>query len=166
MHSLLNVLKVVSSKTIVPLKRRWKLHNIVNDSCTIHTRILKWCGKCPPPPPLTRVVSISPKIFCNFLESSCTSPWHRSHYRPLAVTSQLQLLSAMLEGKVKVWNTEMSTNVKRATRKGLLPDYYSILAIIFNIIHVFFSETFLFFFVFPSTRRPNTQFVMCDVTRK
>ena len=27
--------------------------------------------------------------------------------------SQLQLLSAMLEGKVKVWNTEMSTNVKR-----------------------------------------------------
>ena len=31
----------------------------------------------------------------------------------------------MLEGKVKVWNTEMSTNVKRATRKGLLPDYYS-----------------------------------------
>ena len=44
--------------------------------------------------------------------------------RPLAVTSQLQLLSAMLGGKVKVWNTEMSTNVKRATRKGLLPDYY------------------------------------------
>ena len=38
----------------------------------------------------------------------------------------------------------MSTNVKRVTRKGLLPDYYSILAIIFNIIHVFFSKTFLF----------------------
>ena len=57
----------------------------------------------------------------------------------------------------------MSTNVKRATRKGLLPDYYSILAIIFNIIHVFFSKTF---FVFPPTWRPNTQFVMCDVTRK
>ena len=71
-------------------------------------------------------------------------------YRPLAVTSQLQLLSAMLEGKVKVWNTEMSTNVKRATRKGLLPDYYSILAIIFNIIHVFFSKTFFVLFCFPS----------------
>ena len=42
----------------------------------------------------------------------------------------------------------MSTNVKRATRKGLLPDYHSILAIIFNIIHVFFSKTFLFFFCF------------------
>ena len=55
------------------------------------------------------------------------------NYRSLAATSQLQLLSAMLEGKVKVWNTEMSTNVKRATRKGLLPDYYSTLAIIFNI---------------------------------
>ena len=39
----------------------------------------------------------------------------------------------------------MSTNVKSATRKGLLPDYHSILAIIFNIIHVFFSKTFLFF---------------------
>ena len=60
----------------------------------------------------------------------------------------------------------MSTNVKRATRKGLLPDYYSILAIIFNIIQVFFSKTFLLFFVFPPTWRPNTQFVMCDVTRK
>ena len=71
-------------------------------------------------------------------------------YRPLAVTSQLQLLSAMLEGKVKVWNTEMSTNVKRASRKGLLPDYYSILAIIFNIIHVFFSRTFSVLFCFPS----------------
>ena len=47
----------------------------------------------------------------------------------------------------------MSTNVKRATRKGLLPDYHSILAIIFNIIHVFFSKTF---FVFPPTWRPNT----------
>ena len=56
----------------------------------------------------------------------------------------------MLEGKVKVWNTEMSTNVKRATRKGLSPAYYSILAIIFNIIHVFFSKTFLVLFCFPS----------------
>ena len=46
------------------------------------------------------------------------------------------------------WNTEMSTNVKRATRKGLLPDYYSILAIIFNIIHVFFSKTFFVLFCF------------------
>ena len=73
-----------------------------------------------------------------------------SNYWPLAVTSQLQLLSAMLEGKVKVWNTEMSTNVKRATRKGFLPDYYSILAIIFNIIHVFFSKTFFVLFCFPS----------------
>ena len=71
-------------------------------------------------------------------------------YRPLAVTSQVQLLSVMLEGKVKVWNTEISTNVKRATRKGLLPDYYSILAIIFNIIHVFFSKTFFVLFCFPS----------------
>ena len=71
-------------------------------------------------------------------------------YRPLAVTSQLQLLCAMLEGKVKVWNNEMSTNVKRATRKRLLPDYYSILAIIFNIIHVFFSKTFFVLFCFPS----------------
>ena len=70
------------------------------------------------------------------------------HNRPLAVTSQLQLLSAMLEGKVKVWNTEMSTDVKRATRKDLLPDYHSILAIIFNIIHVFFSKTFFVLFLF------------------
>ena len=70
--------------------------------------------------------------------------------RPLAVTSQLQLLSTMLEGKVKVWDTEMSTNVKRSTRKGLLPDYYSILAIICNIIHVFFSKTFFVLFCFPS----------------
>ena len=60
----------------------------------------------------------------------------------------------------------MSTNVKRATTKGLLPDYHSILTIIFNIIHVLFSKTFLFFFVFPPTWRPNTQFVMCEVTRK
>ena len=44
----------------------------------------------------------------------------------------------------------MSTNVKRATRKGLLSDYYSILAIIFNIIHVFFSKTFFVLFCFPS----------------
>ena len=44
----------------------------------------------------------------------------------------------------------MSTNVKRATRKGLLPDYYSILATIFNIIHVFFSKTFFVHFCFPS----------------
>ena len=44
----------------------------------------------------------------------------------------------------------MSTNVKRATRKGLLPDYYSILAIIFNIIHVFFSKIFFVLFCFPS----------------
>ena len=70
------------------------------------------------------------------------------NYRPLAVT--LQLLSAILEGKVKVWNAEMSTNVKRATRKGLLPDYHSILEIIFNIIHVFFSKTFFVLFCFPS----------------
>ena len=44
----------------------------------------------------------------------------------------------------------MSTNVKRATTKDLLPDYYSILAIIFNIIHVFFSKTFFVLFCFPS----------------
>ena len=44
----------------------------------------------------------------------------------------------------------MSTNVKRATRKGLLLDYYSILEIIFNIIHVFFSKTFFVLFCFPS----------------
>ena len=44
----------------------------------------------------------------------------------------------------------MSTNVKRATTKGLSPDYNSILAIIFNIIHVFFSETFFVLFCFPS----------------
>ena len=44
----------------------------------------------------------------------------------------------------------MSTNVKRATRKGLLPDYYSILVIIFNIIDVFFSKTFFVLFCFPS----------------
>ena len=56
----------------------------------------------------------------------------------------------MLEGKVKVWNTEMSTNVKRATRKGLLLDYYSILVIIFNIIHVFFFKNVFVLFCFPS----------------
>ena len=44
----------------------------------------------------------------------------------------------------------MSTNEKRATRKGLLPNYYSVLAIIFNIIHVFFSKTFFVLFCFPS----------------
>ena len=44
----------------------------------------------------------------------------------------------------------MSPNVKRATTKGLSPDYSSILAIIFNNIHVFFSETFFVLFCFPS----------------
>ena len=44
----------------------------------------------------------------------------------------------------------MSTNVKSATTKGLSPDYNSILTIIFNIIHVFFSETFFVLFCFPS----------------
>ena len=90
---------------------------------------------------LSRIVSKNLKICKKFVNKL---------YRPLAVTSQLQLLSAMLEGKVKAWNTEMSTNVKRATRKRLLPDYYSILAIILNIIRVFFSKTFFVLFCFPS----------------
>ena len=65
----------------------------------------------------------------------------------------------------------MSTNVKRATRKGLLPDYDSILAIIFNIIHVFFSKTFFVLFCFPSNMAAKYAvrhvsrhvFVMCHV---
>ena len=60
----------------------------------------------------------------------------------------------------------MSTNVKRATRKGPLPGYHSILAIIFNIIHVFFSKTFFVLFCFPSNMAAKYAFVMCDVTRK
>ena len=60
----------------------------------------------------------------------------------------------------------MSTNVKRVTRKGLLPDYYSILAIIFNIIHVFFSKTFFVLFCFPSNMAAKYAVCHSDVARK
>ena len=60
----------------------------------------------------------------------------------------------------------MSTNVKRATRKGLLPDYYSILAIIFNIIHVFFSKTFFVLFLFSLQHGGQTRSSSCVTSRE
>ena len=60
----------------------------------------------------------------------------------------------------------MSTNVKRATRKGLLPDYHSILAIIFNIIHVFFSKTFFVLFLFSLQHGGQIRSSSCVTSRE
>ena len=60
----------------------------------------------------------------------------------------------------------MSTNVKRATRKGLLPDYHSILAIIFNIIHMFFFKNFFCSFLFSLQHGGQIRCSSCVTSRE